>query len=80
MGGSDSSRCCSEGSVGEEVGTALGVDCCEGSEITWIIYLLRVRDSSRCCSEGSEMGTEIGREVGTAVGAVARALREQRMW
>ena len=41
-----------------EVGTAAGVDCCEGSEIAWIIYLLRVWDSSRCCSEGSEVGTE----------------------
>ena len=33
--GRDSSRCCSEGSVGAEVGTAVGVNCCEGSEISW---------------------------------------------
>ena len=57
-GGRDSSQCYSEGSVGGEVGTAVGVDCYEGREISWIIYLLRVRDSSRYCSEGSEMGTE----------------------
>ena len=41
-----------------EVGTAVGVQCCEGSVISWIIYLLRARDSSRYCSEGSEMATE----------------------
>ena len=44
--------------MGGEVGTAVGVDYCEGSEISWIIYFLRVRDSSRCSSEGSEMETE----------------------
>ena len=58
VGGRDNSRCCSEGSVGWEVWTAVGVNCCEGSKISWIVYLRRVRDSSRCCSEGSEMGTE----------------------
>ena len=44
--------------MGEELGTAGGVDCCDGIEISWIIYLLRVSGSIRCCSEGSEMGTE----------------------
>ena len=71
----DSRRCCSEGSVGWEVWTSVGANCCEGSEISWIICLLRVRDSSRCCIEGSEIGTDVGSEVGTAVGGVVRALR-----
>ena len=53
----------------------MGVNCCEGSEISWIICLLRFKDSSRCCSEGSEIGTDVGSEVGTAVGGVVRALR-----
>ena len=38
--GRDSSRYCSEGSVGGEVGTAVGVDCCESSEISWISYII----------------------------------------
>ena len=56
--GRGSRECCSDGSVGLEVGTSVGGECCEGSVISWIIYLLRARDSSRYCSEGSEMATE----------------------
>ena len=44
--------------MGEELGTAGGVDSCDGIEISWIIYLFRLSGSSRRCSEGSEIKTE----------------------